>query len=325
MALALGLTLAILLAAVIVAPHLAGLHRAAPATAATVWVLALGARALVSVGAALFVLVELPRTAAFSAIVDWCWHQILPIVGQHLGVAGHRLGHAAVVLPGLALALSLLWLLFGLTRAWLALRRLLARSIRRGPLGSTVVPDQRVLVAVPALGRGQVLVSDGALVAMDDQELRASMAHERAHISRRHRPLLLLAALLCALARPLPGTRAAQRELVFNLERDADECAVRCTRDPLALASAICKAATGGASPALASLGGRGSTTRRVKLLLAGDQCGPELAAERSARTLIAVLALLVVTLSLVVPAVTLAAPDAGAVTAQGSELCYAR
>ncbi|MGI8660888.1 MAG: M48 family metalloprotease [Thermoleophilaceae bacterium] len=325
MALPLGLTLAILLPALIVAPHLAGLHRAAPTTAASVWVLALAARALVSIGTALFVFVELPQTAAFRTIAAWCWHQVLPIVGQHLGVSGHPLGHAAVVLPGLALALSLLWLLFGLTRAWLALRRLLARGIRRGPLGSTVVPDERVLVAVPALGRGQILVSDGALDAMDDEELRASLAHERAHVSRRHRPLLLLAALLCALARPVPGTRAAERQLVFNLERDADECAVRCTRDPLALASAICKAATtGGASPAVASLGGRGSTTLRVKLLLAGDECGPEVAAERSARTLVAVLAVLVTALSLAVPAVMLGAPDAGAVVVQGSELCYA-
>ncbi len=325
MSVAIELSLALLVLMGIGAPHAGGLHRAAPLTAATVWLLTLGARALVSLGAAIFFFVALPRTTAFRTFAEWCWHQVLPVIGQHLGISGHPLGHAALVLPALALALSLLWLLFGLGRAWLALRRLLTRHARRGPLGSTVVADDRVLVAVTALGRGRILVSDGALIAMDDEELRASVAHERAHIHRRHRPLLLLAALLCALARPLPGTRAAERELRFSLERDADQCAVRSTRDPLALASAICKAATGVTSPALASLGGRGSTTLRVQWLLAGAQLAPAAASERSARFLIAVLAALVMALALVLPMSVLAAPDAGAVAVQGSELCRVR
>lgn len=177
-----------------------------------------------------------------------------------------------------------------------------------------------------ALGPGRIVVSDAALATMDDGELRASVAHERAHIVRRHRPLLLLATLLSALARPLPGTRAAERQLVFSLERDADACAVRSTRDPLALASAICKAATGGASsPALASLGGRGSTTQRVKWLLAGAEPRPGAAAERSARTLVVVLAGLVIALIFGLGLAVLAAPDAGAVVTQSTELCHSR
>jgi Zn-dependent protease with chaperone function len=290
-----------------------------------VWLLALGIRALLSIGTAIFVFAYLPGTPAFEAIVKWCWHQVLPVVGQHLGISGHPVGHAALVLPAVALAMSLSWLLFGLARAWLALRRLLARHARRGPLGSTVVPDQRVLVAVTALGPGRIVVSEGALATMDDGELQASVAHERAHISRRHRPLLLLAAVLSALARPLPGTRAAERQLVVSLERDADACAVRSTRDPLALASAICKAATGAGSPALASLGGRGSTTQRVRWLLAGAEPRPAAATERSARALVVVLASLVVALMLGLGLAVIAAPDAGAVVTQGTELCHSR
>lgn len=323
MGIAAELTLALLLPAAILAPHAAGVHRAAPTTAATVWLLVLGIRALLSIGTAIFVFAYLPGTAAFEAIVAWCWHQVLPVVGQHLGLSGHSVGHAALVLPAMALALSLSWLLFGLTRAWLALRRLLARHARSGPLGSTIVPDQRVLVAVTALGPRRIVVSDAALATMDDGELRASVAHERAHIFRRHRPLLLLAALLSALARPLPGTRAAERQLVFSLERDADACAVRSTRDPLALASAICKAATGAVSPALAWLGGRGSTTQRVKWLLAGAELRPAAGPERSARALVVVLAVLVVALILALGIAVLAAPDAGSVVTQSTELCH--
>lgn len=325
MGIAAELTLALLLPAAILAPHAVGLQRAAPTTAATVWLLALGVRALLSIGTAIFVFAYLPGTAAFEAVVQWCWHQVLPVVGQHLGLSGHPVGHAALILPALALALSLSWLLFGLARAWLALRRLLARHARRGPLGSTVVPDQRVLVAVTALGPGRIVVSDGALATMDAGELAASVAHERAHIDRRHRPLLLLAALLAALARPLPGTRAAQRQLVFSLERDADAFAVRSTRDPLALASAICKAATSAGSPALAFLGGRGSTTHRVKWLLAGAEPSPATVPQRSARALVVLLAGLLVALVLALGLVALAAPDAGAVITQGTELCHSR
>jgi hypothetical protein len=42
----------------------------------------------------------------------------------------------------------------------------------------------------------------------------------------------------------LSGTRAATRELVFELERDADRYALQQAHEPAVPASAICKAAT---------------------------------------------------------------------------------
>jgi beta-lactamase regulating signal transducer with metallopeptidase domain len=89
-----------------------------------------------------------------------------------------------------------------------------------------------------------VVVSTGALVHLDDEELAAGLAHERGHIQRRHRWVLLAAEIARAVARPLPGTRHAMAELAFHIERDADRWALRRMHDPLALASAICKAAT---------------------------------------------------------------------------------
>ena len=103
---------------------------------------------------------------------------------------------------------------------------------RGGPLGSIVIADHAVVVGVTALGRKRILVSESALGAFDAGEIQASLTHEMGHIQRRHRPMLLLASILSAMGRLLPGTRAAERGLRFSLERDADEFAVAKTRDP---------------------------------------------------------------------------------------------
>ena len=70
------------------------------------------------------------------------------------------------------------------------------------------------------------------------------------------------------LGRPLPGTAHAVRQLRFHIERDADRSAVRERADRLALASAICKAATGATTRAgMAALGGDGTAARVRELL----------------------------------------------------------
>jgi beta-lactamase regulating signal transducer with metallopeptidase domain len=131
-----------------------------------------------------------------------------------------------------------------------------------------LLPDDEVVVAVTRFGRGRVVVSDRALEVMDERELAAGMAHEFAHLHRRHRPLLVLASLLATIARPLPGTARAHRELCFQLERDADAWAVNRLHDPLSLASAICKVAGAIEPRGAASLAGRGAVTRRLAELL---------------------------------------------------------
>ena len=235
--LALEAATALTVPALVALPHLLPLHRVTPSLAALVWISALALRALIAIGGAIFVLVYLPQTGIYDAVAHWCWHEALPVVATHLGLSGHPLIHAAIVLPGLTLAASLLWLLFGLVRAWLALRAKLRDPVGEGPLGSTIIEDDDIVVGVAGLGRSKIVVSDVALGAMDSAELRASVCHELGHIRRRHRPLLLIASVLSAIARILPGTAAAERALRFHLERDADDYAVAHTRDPLALAS----------------------------------------------------------------------------------------
>lgn len=294
----------------LVLPHLLPLERVHPATAASVWFCALSLRALVAIGGAIFAFVYMPRTGVYDAVAHWCWHEAVPVLASHLGLSGHPLVHAAIVLPGLTLAGSVLWVLFGLARAWLALRTKLRSAVGEGPLGSMVIADDEILVGVTGLGRSRIVVSDVALGSMDAAELEASLSHELGHIRRRHRPLLVAASVLAALGKLLPGTRVAESELRFSLERDADEYAVGRTRDPLSLASAICKAATARSIVGTTGLGGRGRVALRLDYL-EGQAESAGRALERGVRLLALALAVTVFALSVTLPSWALATPRA--------------
>jgi Peptidase family M48 len=298
------------LPAAIVLPHLLPLHKVNPLSAAVVWLAVLALRALVAIAAAIFIVVYMPQTGVYDAVAQWCWHEALPIIAIHTGLSGHPVVHAAILLPGLALAASVVWLLFGLVRAWLGLRARLRRTLGVGPLGSTVIEDEHLVVGVTQLGRGRIVVSNRALEMMDPEELEASLSHELGHIHRRHRPLLLLASLLAALGRLLPGTAVAERELRFSLERDADEYAVRRTSDPVALASAICKAATAESPVGATGLEGGGRVVARLDWL-AGYEPRPGRRLQRGSYLLALVLLGMTLALSATLPSWALAVPRA--------------
>jgi hypothetical protein len=298
-ALAIVLALSIPLTA---APHYIPLHRAAPVTGATVWMLTLLLRALVVVGVATFVFARLAHTDLLEAALDWCWHEVLPDIPGWLGFAEHPVAHAAVAVPVFVITAAVLTHGFGGLRAWVGLRRRLSGTGSLGPQGAALLPDDDVVVAVTRFGRGRVVVSDGALDAMDDEELAAGMAHELAHLNRRHRPLLLLAALLSTVGRALPGTATAHRELCFQLERDADAWAVKRLHDPLSLASAICKAAGATEPTGTASLAGRGPVTRRLAELV-GERRVRSARVERAAQVLATALAGLMLVMAGATPA----------------------
>lgn len=315
--------IALSIAGLIALPHLLPLHVVPAARAGAIWLLALALRALVAIGAAVFIFVYLPQTDLFEALLRWCTHALLPLVSEHLGLSGHPFADVALLLPGLALSASVVWVLFGVVRGWLALKvQLTRRSLGEGPLGSTVVEDDRVVIAVSRVGRARVMVSKKALDLMDPDELTAGLHHERGHIRRRHRPLLLAASVLAAFGRLLPGTAAAERAFAFSLERDADEYAVRETRDPLALASAICKAAGGPSSAGVTALGGGGVTLRLDYLLDDGARRGGAML-ERVTRGLALLMVSAVLAISLTLPAWALAAPGAaGKARAHADVVC---
>jgi hypothetical protein len=308
-------TLALTLVTAIAVPHLIGLDGVTPIWAAAVWLATLTLRALLATAGAIFLFVQLPQMGLLDALTHWCLHHAMPLLTTELGISEHPVAHAAGLLPAAILAGSLVWLVFALTRSWVALARMLGRAVGEGPAGSTVVHDPGLLVAATRLGRRRIVVSDAALRAMDPQELEASLAHELGHLQRRHRPILLTGSVMAAFARVVPGTRAARRELQFHLERDADEYAVSRTSDPLALASAICKAATA-APRGLIALGGRGHARLRVDYLIDDRPTRAGRTLELGTRALAVSLAALVLAVAVTLPVLVLGHAPAVALSA---------
>lgn len=258
-------------------PHLLALRRADPAAACLLWAAALGLRALIVVGTVAAGLALLHPAHLVTALAEW-------------GCAPkHRVaGHAAAVLGGIALVASLLYALARVGQATVAVRRLVRHPLGRGPEGSLIVGGDDVVLAAAGLRRPRLLVSAGALARLDDAELHVAIAHEQAHIRRGHRYGLLFAEICRVLGRPLPGTVRAVRELRLHIERDADRSAARERPERLALASAICKAATvPAARTGMALLGGEGTVARVRELLEADDASRPARALRLAAATLV--------------------------------------
>jgi Zn-dependent protease with chaperone function len=292
--------------AMTVLPHALQLRRAWPFVAAALWLTSLLARAATVVLVSTWIVLLVPRSGAFLAATQWCWHAVVPYVAAHLQLTGHGVGDAALWLPLGAVGASVVVTLYAIVRACRAVRRYLRRfAMGPGPRGSVIVPGRDVVLAAAGIARPKVLVSAGALLQLDDEELAVGLEHERGHIARRHRWLLLTGTLARAVGRPIPRAKTALAELRFHLERDADRWALSRLDDRLALASVICKAAvTAIPSTAATPLGGS-DVVARVRELT-GDPTGPTRSTWRTVR-LAAVCA--------VAAAVAIASPVAGAMT----------
>ncbi|MGC0419543.1 M56 family metallopeptidase [Embleya sp. AB8] len=255
------------LGAAIVIPHLLPLDRVRPVGAAAVWGLALAARAVVAVGVVLTAVICLPDTPRFARWVRELPHQLITGVGDtELALAG------LVLLAFAAIGQRLRACLRGA-------RTPLHPLPLTGPGGSIVVGDREVLLAAVGWRHRAIVVSAGALAALDDEELAAGLAHEQGHISRAHHWWQAGAELGRLLAGWLPGTARAADELAFQLERAADVWAIEHEHDPVVLAGAVCKAALAGPvrplGPAQHLIGRSPAYAgRRVRLLLEGCPTG---------------------------------------------------
>jgi Zn-dependent protease with chaperone function len=200
--------LGLLVACAIALPHVLRLERVAPAIAIALWSSALILRALVVGFLALWLALYVPHTPAFDTVTQW--EVALPLFATGPAVDGHRIGDLTTSLPTFLVAVTALVVVVNVARGAFALWRALSReALGSGPDGSLILPGTDVLVAVAGFVRPRVVVSAGALVALDDEELAASLAHERGHIARRHR--FLLAA--CEVAWRVPGTRGGRASL----------------------------------------------------------------------------------------------------------------
>ena len=180
---------------------------------------------------------------------DWC----------RSVVADHTLpGWLGIILVAGASAMGL--------STWTSVRR--ARATHRQVDSGLVVLDTEEPTAYAVAGRpGHVVVSVGMLRALDDDERRVLLAHERAHLRRRHHRYLAVAGVAAGIVPLLVPLRDRVR---FATERWADEDAAAEVGDRALVARAICRAALAqqSAQPSLA-LAGLG-VPARVEALLSG-------------------------------------------------------
>lgn len=144
---------------------------------------------------------------AFAGGLAWC-HEVFgvhPYVDPWLGAASTAWFAAAA---------------FRLTRVRRAWHR-----FHEAHDGAMEVVDDDVPYAftMPGAG-GRVLVSTGLIAALEPAQFAVVVAHERAHARHRHDRYVLLGDIATAIVPPLAPVR---RRLRFELERWADESAVR--------------------------------------------------------------------------------------------------
>lgn len=113
--------------------------------------------------------------------------------------------------------------------------------------------------------RRKVVVTTGAVTALDRAQMEAVLAHERAHLQARHDVVLLVAAALQAAFPLVPLFRIAREQLGVLVEMHADDLALQ-SSDRRELATALVALAEG-AAPAGAFGAGGASALARVRRL----------------------------------------------------------
>lgn len=198
--------------------------RRLPKVAALAWVGVLAGTMAAAVG--LVAAVSTGRHGLGHRVAEWlvnCWHH-------------HDSGGA----PWYALNVVLLGAM--LVAMYVAARRYRRTLLRRrrhhealqfvvrasGELDDVCVLDHPIPIAycVPASTR-PIVVSSGALEQLENGELQAVLAHERAHLRHRHHLILTVVDALAAALAWLPTFRAARRHLPLLLEMTADDVAAR--------------------------------------------------------------------------------------------------
>ncbi len=180
--------------------------------------------------------------------------------------------------------------------------RLVGRS--EPSLGAVLVEHAQPAAYCVAGRQPTVILTTGAVQALDPGQLEAVLAHERAHLAGRHHRLVAMARIGREILPFLPLMRDAEEQVVRLVELQADDAAAR-ARDPRLLATALVVLAAP-ASPAPALAAGATDSILRIRRLL-----GPSEPLGRARRQLLrataAALALTPVLLALTPAVVALA------------------
>ena len=259
-----ALLLALLVLVVVVPGRLAaaGWCSRAPALAVLLWQ-ALGLATVVLV-------VEVALTVALAPAGDSHLQAARRVLSGDAGLPwwGWALAVAAVALAGrLAGGLAV-----QLARTVLDRRRHLALvdlvTTRNPLLADARVVDAELPVAycVPGL-RPRVVLSRGALRVLTEDEVRAVLAHEAAHVDQRHDLVVLPFLALGSSLGSLAVVRTAADQVALLVEMLADDRAVR-RHDRLALARALLKVGSGVLPRGGLGAAGSEGVLRRARRLL---------------------------------------------------------
>ena len=133
-------------------------------------------------------------------------------------------------------------------------------------LGATLVDHPQPAAYCVAGRHPTVILTTGAVRALDPEQLSAVLAHEQAHLAGHHHRLRAMARIARQVLPFLPLMRDADVQVARLVELHADDAAIR-ARDPQALAAALVILATG-ASPAPALAAAATDAIQRIHRLL---------------------------------------------------------
>ncbi len=145
-------------------------------------------------------------------------------------------------------------------------RDTLALTGRQGPWNTTLL-DHSAPAAYCVPGRDRrVVLTTGALEALDTEQLRAVLAHEHAHLRGRHHLVVMLTSALADAFPRSRTARTARAETARLVELAADDAAVRRT-GRLPLAEALLALNPGPGAAATLSAGGTTAAARVRRLI----------------------------------------------------------
>ncbi|MFB9659073.1 M56 family metallopeptidase [Glycomyces mayteni] len=270
-----ALLLAYAAALAVLGPRLLGRARwasAAPRLAIATW-FALAASfvlAAVLAGVVIVMPLEVHDSATGRGLIWHCLRELREHYGT-VGGAALALGAGALVcaVPArLAASLAAAWWATGRERA--RLRRSLEGYPFDPAIGAVVVPGERpAAYCLPGRG-GLVVVTSGAVAVLDGAQLRAVVAHERAHLSGGHHRIAGIAKALGSGFGVLPLFSHLSERVAHLVELAADDTAARAAGRRVLAGSLLNVAAAQAPGPALAA--GGGDTVARIERLLDAPQ-----------------------------------------------------
>jgi Zn-dependent protease with chaperone function len=244
----------------------------APQAAAYLWLLATaGALSAVVLAGLLLVVGSSRLLTDLAMLLATCTMALRAALDAPTGAPGPLVGLALLALVAGGLITGSLVAGIRALRAARGQRELLTLVGRTQPgLPGVTILDHPVPLAYCLPGRsrgraGAVVVTTATLEQLDQAQLEAVLAHERAHQTRRHHALLLVAQVLRIGFPWLPAARAAHSAVARMVELAADDAAVH-HHSRADVATALAKLATAPA-PTLGLGAGGPTTIERVRRL----------------------------------------------------------